>query len=110
MIVAVVLSFTALLPARAADTKSDTKQAWEKHCAKCHGPDGKADTMIGKKLEVRDLTDPKVQSSFTDAKAISSIKEGVKVEGRRKMPGYAEKLNDEQIKALVAFVRGLKKG
>ena len=104
--VAVIFAFGALLPVRAADTKEN----WEKNCAKCHGPDGKGDTKMGQKLQVRDLTDSKVQSSFTDEKATKSIKEGVKAEGKSTMPGYAEKLNDDEIKALVAYVRGLKKG
>ncbi len=105
-VLATVLAFAAVLSARGADTKEN----WEKNCAKCHGPDGKADTKMGKKLEVRDLTDPKVQSAFTDAQATTAIKEGVKAEGKSKMPAYADKLTDEEVQALVAYVRSLKKG
>jgi mono/diheme cytochrome c family protein len=104
--IATVFAFGVLASARAADVKEN----WEKQCAKCHGPDGKADTKMGKKLEVRDLTDPKIQAAFTDAQATTAIKDGVKVEDKSKMPGYADKLNDEEIKALVAYVRSLKKG
>ena len=89
---------------------ADTKENWEKNCAKCHGPDGKAATAMGKKLEVRDLTDAKVQATFTDAQATTAIKDGVKADGKTKMPAYAEKLSDEEIKALVGYVRSLKKG
>ena len=103
--IVVVVAFAAALPVRAADAKDN----WEKNCAKCHGPDGKGDTKMGKKLEVRDLTDPKVQAAFTDAQATTSIKDGVKAEGKQKMPGYADKLSDDEIKALVTYVRSLKK-
>ena len=38
------------------------------------------------------------------------IKEGLKDKnGKEKMKAFADKLSDEEIKALVAFVRGLKK-
>ena len=42
---------------------------WDSHCAQCHGKNGHADTKMGKNLNAKDLTDPKVQASFTDAQA-----------------------------------------
>ncbi len=50
---------------RAADPKTN----WANNCAQCHGADGRADTKMGKQLSAKDLTDPKVQAAFTDAKA-----------------------------------------
>ena len=35
---------------------------------------GRANTKMGKQLNAKDLTDPKVQAAFTDAKATQSIK------------------------------------
>jgi mono/diheme cytochrome c family protein len=64
---------------------------------------------MGKTLNAKDLTDPKVQGEFTDAKATQSIKEGVKQNGKTTMKAFAGKLTDEEIKALVAYVRTLKK-
>ena len=52
--------------------------------------------------------DPKVQALFTDEKAFAAIKEGVK-EGDKSKMKPAEKLTDEEIKALVSYVRTLKK-
>ena len=45
---------------------ADVKENWEKSCAKCHGPDGKGDTKMGKKLEIKDFTDAKYQDSLKD--------------------------------------------
>lgn len=84
------------------------KENWDKQCLKCHGPDGKGQTKLGKKSEVKDLTDPKVQAAFTDEKAFKSIKEGLKDGDKTKMKP-AEKITDEEIKALVAYVRTFKK-
>src|SRR6516225_3570461 len=78
IIFAVSILIVAPLSARAADAKTN----WANNCAQCHGPDGKANTKMGKTLSAKDLTDPKVQAEFTDAKATQSIKEGVKQNGK----------------------------
>lgn len=86
----------------------DVKPIWEKACAKCHGMDGKGDTKAGKKVEVKDMTDSKWQSNVTDEKAFKSIKEGLK-DGDKIRMKPAENVSDEEIKALVQLIRGLKK-
>lgn len=88
---------------------ADQKALWDANCAQCHGKDGKADTKMGKTLQAKDLTDPKVQAEFTDAKATESIKNGVKQNGKTTMKAFGGKLSDDEIKALVAYVRTLKK-
>lgn len=88
---------------------ADAKALWDANCAQCHGKDGHADTKMGKTLNAKDLTDPKVQSEFTDAKATQSIKEGVKQNGKTTMKAFGGKLSDDDVKALVAYVRTLKK-
>ena len=88
---------------------SDAKENWEKICGKCHGPDGKGDTKMGQKLAIKDLTDAKLQAELKDDQAFKAIKEGIKdSEGKIKMKP-AEGLSDDDIKALVALVRTLKK-
>jgi mono/diheme cytochrome c family protein len=106
-IVALTISlfFLPALSIRAADVKTN----WDNDCAQCHGKDGRADTKMGKLLNAKDLTDPKVQAEFTDAKATQSIKEGVKQDGKTTMKAFGGKLTDDEIKALVAYVRTLKK-
>jgi mono/diheme cytochrome c family protein len=96
--------FAAGVSVRAADVKEN----WDKQCAKCHGADGKGDTKMGKKLEVKDYTDAKVQAAMKDDEMAKIIKEGKKDGDKTKMKAFTE-LSDPEIKALVAHVRSLKK-
>lgn len=102
---AVSLLLASSLSLRAADAKAN----WDANCAQCHGKTGNADTKMGKTLNAKDLTDAKVQAAFTDAKATESIKNGVKENGKTTMKAFGGKLTDDEIKALVAYVRTLKK-
>jgi len=94
----------AALTASAADVKAN----WEKHCLKCHGPDGKGDTKLGKKSEVKDMTTPQYHAELKDDKAFKSVKEGIK-DGDKIRMKPAEGLSDDEIKALIAHVRTFKK-
>ncbi|MGB7769178.1 MAG: cytochrome c [Verrucomicrobiia bacterium] len=86
----------------------DASQLWNMNCAACHGNDGKGQTMMGRKFQIKDLTDPKVQAALTDAQATKDIKEGVTENGQAKMKAFGDKFSDEQIKDLVAHIRSLK--
>ena len=82
---------------------------WEEQCANCHGADGKGQTKMGKKLNIFDLTDAKVQATFTDDAIVKAIKEGVKDKNGKQVMKPIEGLSDDDMKALVPFVRSLKK-
>ncbi|SRR5579875_1010764 len=86
---------------------ADGKALYNDHCAKCHGDDGKGQTKIGQKLGVRDYTDPKVQESFTDEQAFKVLKEGLKKDDKTLMRPYD--LSDDEIKAVIAYLRTFKK-
>jgi cytochrome c553 len=104
--VAVSLLVTASLSARAADIS----ETWNQKCAACHGKDGKGQTRMGKKLGVKDYTDAKVQSDLTDDIAIKTIKEGFKDDkGTQQMKPFADTLSDDDIKALLGYIRNFKK-
>ena len=109
MKVIVYLAISLLIASPMSLCAADAKANWDANCAQCHGKTGAADTKMGKQLNAKDLTDPKVQAAFSDAKATQSIKEGVKENGKTTMKAFAGKLTDDEIKALVAYVRTLKK-
>jgi cytochrome c553 len=105
LIAALALGLASAWSAQAADAKEN----WAAHCAKCHGEDGKGDTKMGKKAGCKDYTDAKVQGELKDDKACKSIKEGVKEGDKTLMKAFGETLSDDEIKALVAHIRTLKK-
>ena len=105
MIVSVALLIAGAVSVRAADVKEN----WDKSCAKCHGTDGKGKTKMGEKLEVKDYTSAKVQEELKDDKMTKAIKDGVKDGDKTKMKAFGDVLNDDEIKALVKFIRDFKK-
>jgi mono/diheme cytochrome c family protein len=88
------------LTAFALTAAADSAALYKSKCAMCHGPTGAGDTPMGKKLALKSLASPEVQKN-TDAKLVEVI-----AKGRGKMPAFGGKLTDEQIKQLVAVVRG----
>jgi mono/diheme cytochrome c family protein len=85
-------------PAAATGTNAAELFAAQR-CVTCHGADGK-----GKLKGVPDFTDAAWQKKQTDAEMIETIKKG-----HKPMPGYEEKLSNDQITALVAYVRAFAK-
>ena len=95
----VILAF--LIASSGAAFGADAGTLWAQHCASCHGKDGSGNTAMGKKLGVKDYTK---EQSFSDTEAANVIKSG-----KGKMKAYKDKLSDADVKALVAYVRSLKK-
>jgi mono/diheme cytochrome c family protein len=100
---------TVIIVSAGVSSAADAAANWTQHCASCHGKDGSGNTMMGKKLGVKDYHDAKVQAAFSDAEAERAIKEGVKTNGKETMKPFGSKLSDDDIKALVAYVRSFKK-
>jgi mono/diheme cytochrome c family protein len=93
------------LGARGAEAKAN----YDKECAKCHGADGRGQTKMGRQSGAKDYTDPKVQAEMDDAKAFKQTKEGMKENGKEKMKAYGPIFSDDEIKALVGYMRTFKK-
>jgi cytochrome c553 len=99
-----------LLSLTASAAAADVQENWTKHCASCHGKDGKGQTKAGKMAEVKDFTDAAYQASFTDEHGLKQVKEGLKDKnGKDRMKPYADKLKDEEIKELLVKIRAMKK-
>ena len=93
----------------ACSAMADSKETYNKSCAKCHGEDGKGQTKMGQKLSIKDYTDAKVQAELKDDAAFKAIKEGLKDKDGKTLMKPAEDVSDADIKALVAYVRTFKK-
>ena len=76
---------------------------FQEMCVGCHGSDGRADTDMGKKLKAADLTSADVQQQ-SDSALMKVVKSG-----QKKMPSFADKLSDDDIKAVIGYVRQLGK-
>jgi mono/diheme cytochrome c family protein len=95
--------FFALLFLPAVSALADAEATYKAKCAGCHGADGSANTAASKTLGVRDFQSPEVQKE-TDAELAEII-----AKGKNKMPKYADKLKDSEIKDVVGYMRSLGK-
>jgi mono/diheme cytochrome c family protein len=98
--IAVLLTFAALAFTVHGD---DAAALYTAKCAMCHGATGAGDTPMGKKLALKALGSAEVQKK-DDADLVKVI-----AKGSGKMPAFASKISDAQIKQLVAVIRGFAK-
>ena len=95
-VTAAAMTMTGFAQGSGADT-------YNSQCAMCHGKDGMAATPTGKSMKVPAFNDPAV-AKMPEAELTTITKNG-----KGKMPGYAGKLTDAQIKDVVAYIRTLQK-
>lgn len=93
------LMFTASVPGLA----QSVGETYVAKCQMCHAADGSGDTPAGKAMKTRPFKSPDVLKE-SDTDLIAVIKKG-----KEKMPAFAGKLTDAQIKDLVAYVHTLQK-
>jgi len=87
---------------------SAARDNFDGQCAKCHGESGTGDGPAGASLPVRprNFTDCSRMSKESDERIFNTIKGGGSSAGLSKeMPPWGEAFDDEEIKALVAYVR-----
>ena len=87
----------------AAVAQSAGADVFKAKCALCHGADGLAETPAGKVLKAASFKDPMVIKT-PDAELVAIVKSG-----KNKMPSFQDKLTDDQIKAVIAYIRTLQK-
>lgn len=98
MAMGALLSISAAAQAKGEDT-------YKSKCQMCHGADFKGQTAMGKKFDIKDFHAPDVLKK-PDAEWIKTTSEGVKKDDKPVMPAFKGKLTDEQIKDVVAYIKG----
>lgn len=86
-----------------AQRSVDARMLYDKHCARCHGSDGRAKTFRGFLTGAHNLANPKWQEIVTDEEIINALKKGP-----GPMPSFEKQFSPAEFEALVVFVRGLK--
>jgi mono/diheme cytochrome c family protein len=106
-----LLIISSLVSGARASANAGTKvsmrtaaQLYSKHCASCHGKDGRAKTFKAKFNHARNLTEPGWQEAVSDERIFNSIANG----RGKKMPSFAKKMSEAEIDSLVVLVRGLR--
>jgi len=105
----IVCSLALLIAGAVSLRAADAKENWDKNCKRCHGEDGKGKTKMGEKYSNKVYTDAKVQEGMKDEAITKAIKEGVKDGETIKMKAFGDVLSDDEIKALVKYIRDFKK-
>jgi cytochrome c oxidase cbb3-type subunit 3 len=106
-----VLLFLASSEAAAqGDIQAGAKLFKEHKCTRCHGESGKGDGPTARKLRGKadfpDFTDKTEMAKQTDEFFAQIIAKGGKaVHKSSTMPSFGDKLNEEQINDLIAYIR-----
>ena len=96
--------------AAGAPTAAQGEALYKQYCAACHGPEGRGNGPAAAGLPVKpaDHTNSAVMAKISDAEIFKAIKEGGQAAGKSAaMPPWGGVLKDEQIRALVLYVRSL---
>jgi mono/diheme cytochrome c family protein len=94
----------------AATPSHDGRAIFEAHCAICHGPMGRGDGPGAKVIrqKMQDFSDAVAMRGVNDRFLFDIIKKGSSQFGRSNaMPAWGMKLTDEEIRAVVAYIRAL---
>jgi mono/diheme cytochrome c family protein len=95
------LMLVVLVIALPAAVFADGAATYKTKCTACHGVDGSGQTAVGKSLKIKDLRSPEIQK-LSDAEITKAL-----TEGKGKMP--PSKLSAEDVKAVIGYVRSLKR-
>lgn len=97
-----------LTDARPSPAASRAERQFIALCAGCHGVDGRGSwRAVLFFVRPPDLTDPARLAEESDQMLFDVIKHGGASIGRPGMPAFGAQLDDEDIRALVAYVRAL---
>jgi mono/diheme cytochrome c family protein/uncharacterized membrane protein len=97
----IVHSPASVKPASSSPETPDVKEVFRRQCVKCHGADGTGKNALERMPDIPDFTDTRWQSRRADEQLIASILDGKGDD----MPPHRGKINDEQARGLVSYVR-----
>jgi mono/diheme cytochrome c family protein len=103
LVTGVIFATAAAGLAQDSGKTSPGQQVFQSRCVTCHGADGSGNTMMGKQLQAKDLRSPEVQKlSPREMKQVVSS-------GQGNMPAFGDRLSDDEIAQVVAYVRTIGK-
>lgn len=85
----------ATAPAAAAESDADGQTLFAKHCAGCHGAEGKG--AFG----------PDLSGDYKYGKTSLAVQESISLGRPKNMPAFENKLSSEEIEAVTGFILGL---
>jgi mono/diheme cytochrome c family protein len=80
------------------------KQLFTERCVRCHGANGRGQTVVGGMLDIPDFTDKDWWNDIEDERLLESVRNG-----KGGMPKFGKKLSSQQISLLVTYVRRFQK-
>jgi mono/diheme cytochrome c family protein len=84
---------------------AQTPALFRERCARCHGEDGRGQTVIGRMVNAPNFTD---ESWWNEEKDERRFARSI-TEGRGEMPAFGKKLTRPEIRALAAYVKTFRK-
>jgi mono/diheme cytochrome c family protein len=111
LILALLACSLQALPAPQEKTGAESKESaltpglFKDKCARCHGEDGRGQTVIGRMVGAPDFTD---ESWWDEEKNERRFAHSI-TEGKGEMPAFGRKLTRPEIRALAAYVKTFRK-
>ena len=92
-----------------AASQDKAKKLFSQDCSMCHGDNGngKTDLAASMQLTLADWTDPKSLAALPDKQLFDTIRKG---KGDKMPPEDASRAKDDEVWALVNYIRGFSKG
>jgi mono/diheme cytochrome c family protein len=103
-VVTLTLFLAAPILAQSSKRHDSSGEAlFQEQCIGCHGPDGRGQTELGKKLGAADLTSDAIWQQ-PDAELAKIVKDG-----KGQMPTFDKRLSDDEICGVITYIRQLAK-
>jgi len=84
------------------------QRAYLVHCASCHGANGQGSwRAMFFLIRPGDLSDPQAMDALSDQYLFDLLKHGGAPIGKPGMPAFGFHLSDEEIRALIGYIRSL---